>query len=38
MEERDAENFDKFIESHWGANLVYNPVAEREAVKEKVAN
>lgn len=36
MEDKDAEEFDKFIQRHWGSDLIYNPEAERENKKASI--
>lgn len=33
MEDTDAQNFDRFIENHWGSGLIYNSEAEKNAKK-----
>lgn len=33
MEDTDVQNFDRFIENHWGSGLIYNSEAEKNAKK-----
>ena len=35
MEDQDAEEFDSFVERHWGKSAVYNPEAELESTKRR---
>ena len=35
MTDVDAEEFDDFIEKHWGKESVYNPTKYKEKVKSK---
>ena len=38
MDESDAEEFDSFIENHWGKENVFNPEAYKEEKKAEAAN
>ena len=37
MNDTDAEEFDKFIESHWGKESVFNPGEYKEEQKKKIS-
>ena len=35
MNDQDAEEFDKFVEAHWGKESVFNPEEYKEAKKSE---